>query len=108
MAIQMVQVALLLPQRTPAPAALSRKHTCIPDILKGQDVIAIRMDAPGGYYAYNYFRNDPNFLNPASAINPVQPRLQQPPLEQPRLTPGYTGIPTFSISDQSWQIPRSP
>jgi hypothetical protein len=66
----------------------------IPDILKGQDVIALRMDAPGGFYAYNYFRNDPNFLNPASAINP-------PPLGTTgtaiALTPGYTGIPTFSI-----------
>jgi hypothetical protein len=66
----------------------------IPDILKGQDVIALRMDAPGGFYAYNYFRNDPNFLNPASAINP-------PPVGTTgtaiALSPGYTGIPTFSI-----------
>jgi len=60
----------------------------IPDVLKGQAVIAIRMDAPGGYYAYNYFNNDPNFLNPVSSINPaaVEPAI-----------PGYHGIPTFSI-----------
>jgi hypothetical protein len=66
----------------------------IPDILKGQDVIAIRMDAPGGFYAYNYFRNDPNFLSPASAINP--PPAGTTGTTVPT-TPGYTGIPTFSI-----------
>jgi hypothetical protein len=66
----------------------------IPDILKGQDVIAIRMDAPGGFYAYNYFRNDPNFLNPNSAINPPLPGTAGATAPT---TPGYTGIPTFSI-----------
>ncbi|NMB58478.1 MAG: hypothetical protein GYA12_04865, partial [Chloroflexi bacterium] len=66
----------------------------IPDILKGQDVIAIRMDAPGGFYAYNYFRNDPNFLNPASAINPPPAGTAGALVST---TPGYTGIPTFSI-----------
>jgi hypothetical protein len=66
----------------------------IPDILKGQDVIAIRMDAPGGFYAYNYFRNDPNFLNPNSAINPPLPGTTG---TTSPTTPGYTGIPTFSI-----------
>lgn len=66
----------------------------IPDILKGQDIIAIRMDAPGGFYAYNYFRNDPNFLNPASAINPATTTTGT----ASTTTPGYTGIPTFSIS----------
>lgn len=61
----------------------------IPDILKGQAVLAIRMDAPGGYYAYNYFNNDPNFLNPVTSINPgtVSPAI-----------PGYHGVPTFSIA----------
>ncbi len=66
----------------------------IPDILKGQDVIAIRMDAPGGFYAYNYFRNDPNFLNPASAINPLPAGTNGALVST---IPGYTGIPTFSI-----------
>ena len=66
----------------------------IPDILKGQDVIAIRMDAPGGFYAYNYFRNDPNFLNPASAINPPPAGTAGALVST---TPGYTGIPTFTI-----------
>lgn len=66
----------------------------IPDILKGQDVIALRMDAPGGFYAYNYFRNDPNFLNPASAINPPPPGTTGAAVST---IPGYTGIPTFSI-----------
>ncbi len=66
----------------------------IPDILKGQDVIAIRMDAPGGFYAYNYFRNDPNFLGSASAINPPPAGTAGALVST---TPGYTGIPTFSI-----------
>ncbi len=66
----------------------------IPDILKGQDVIALRMDAPGGFYAYNYFRNDPNFLNPASALNPPPAGTTGALVST---TPGYTGIPTFSI-----------
>ncbi len=70
----------------------------IPDILKGQDIIAIRMDAPGGYYAYNYFRNDPNFLNPASAIYPA-PATSTTTNGTVAASPGYTGIPTFSISD---------
>jgi hypothetical protein len=39
--------------------------------------IALRMDAPGGFYAYNYFRNDPNFLSPASASPGPVPALQR-------------------------------
>ncbi|NLF50014.1 MAG: hypothetical protein GX577_02650 [Leptolinea sp.] len=70
----------------------------IPDILKGQDIIAIRMDAPGGYYAYNYFRNDPNFLNPASAIFPAPPTTTTAD-GTVIASSGYKGIPTFSISD---------
>lgn len=70
----------------------------IPDILKGQDVIAIRMDAPGGFYAYNYFRNDPNFLSAASAINPVPTTVNGTTAGTPAVNAGYTGIPTFSIS----------
>jgi hypothetical protein len=61
----------------------------IPDILKGQAVLTIRMDAPGGFFAYNYFNNDPNFLNPVTSLNPgtVSPVI-----------PGYSGVPTFSIA----------
>jgi hypothetical protein len=46
----------------------------IPEGLKGADRLAIRMDADGGFYAYNWFWNDPE-----AAPKP------------------YTGIPTFSI-----------
>lgn len=42
--------------------------------LAGSDLIAIRMDSAGGYYAYNWFYND------ATAPDP-----------------GYTGIPTITI-----------
>ncbi|NTV35852.1 MAG: hypothetical protein HGA53_02770 [Anaerolineaceae bacterium] len=48
----------------------------IPAALKGKERIAIRMDATsGGYYAYNWFWNNPS--TPA---------------------PAYTGIPTFTIT----------
>jgi surface antigen len=54
----------------------------IPDWLKGEAKIAIRMDATsGGWYAYNWFNN-----NTSSG-----------PLPTP--VPGYTGIPTFSIQN---------
>ncbi len=49
----------------------------IPDYLKGQAQIAIRLDSPQGYYSYNWFQND------AGA---------------PPLPPDYVGIPTFTIS----------
>jgi hypothetical protein len=60
----------------------------IPDLMKGQAVLTIRMDAPGGYYAYNYFNNDPNFLSPATpaTAGTVSSTI-----------PGYHGVPTFSI-----------
>ena len=51
----------------------------IPDKLKGLSTIAIRMDCPAGLYAYNWFYNN----TAAVTIPPA---------------PGYTGIPTFSIS----------
>ena len=51
----------------------------IPDALKGQSRIAIRMDATsGGYYSYNWFWNDKAVTTPTGT--------------------GYTGIPTFTIS----------
>jgi hypothetical protein len=51
----------------------------IPADLKGLDRIAIRLEATsGGYYAYNWFWN-----NPSEGSSET--------------TPGYTGIPTFSI-----------
>ena len=55
----------------------------IPDWLKGEAKIAIRMDATsGGYFAYNWFWNNTSDVTPG-----------------PTSTPGpvYTGIPTFSI-----------
>lgn len=53
----------------------------IPEGLHGLDRIAIRLEATsGGYYAYNWFWN-----NNSDDDTPVV------------VTPGYTGIPTFSI-----------
>jgi len=54
----------------------------IPAGLKGQAQISIRMDSNLGYFAYNWFNN--------SSIAAGTP--------SPTVTPGYTGIPTFSIS----------
>jgi len=56
----------------------------IPDALKGRQRIAIRMDAPGGFFAYNWFWN-----NTTGGV------VTQPPTTIPGT--GYTGIPTFNI-----------
>lgn len=50
------------------------KTFAVPAGLAGSDLIAIRMDSPNGYYAYNWFYND---------------------VAAPE--PGYTGIPTITI-----------
>lgn len=54
----------------------------IPEALKGEYQIAIRLESPVGYYSFNWFYN-----NTAAA----------PPISS---TPGtvYTGIPTFSVT----------
>ncbi len=57
----------------------------IPDGLKGKDRIAIRLEASGGYYAYNWFYN-----STGSGSTPT-------PGTTPTPVPGYSGIPTFSI-----------
>jgi len=49
----------------------------IPDQLKGSYQVAIRMDTPGGYYAYNWFYNNTTGSGWSG---------------------GYYGIPTFSIT----------
>lgn len=54
----------------------------VPAELKGLDRIAIRLEATDGvYYAFNWFWNNPSDVS--SGTTPT--------------TPGYTGIPTFSI-----------
>jgi hypothetical protein len=50
----------------------------IPAALKGKAILSIRLESPGGYYAYNWFVNGSS-TTPAPA-------------------PGYTGIPTFEIT----------
>lgn len=54
----------------------------IPDGLKGNSLLAIRMDCPLGFFAYNWFYN----TNSEGTPPPVVP-------------PGYSGFPTFSIKD---------
>ncbi len=53
----------------------------IPDSLKGSQRLAIRMDAPGGFFAYNWFWNN----------------TSAGPTPGPIPDTGYTGIPTFKI-----------
>ncbi len=50
----------------------------IPASLQGQSRIAIRMDASGGFFAFNWFFNSPTTVTPAPT--------------------SFVGIPTFSIS----------
>lgn len=57
----------------------------IPAALAGAAKIAIRLESPQGYYSYNWFYNAP-----APAATPASP-VSTP-------IPGYSGIPTFSIS----------
>lgn len=56
----------------------------IPAALHGRDRLAIRMDCTLGFYAFNWFWNAST--SGAPVPTPVPP------------IPGYTGIPTFSIS----------
>jgi hypothetical protein len=60
----------------------------IPAALAGSYQIAIRMDSPQGFFAYNWFYN-----NTTGVVTPV------PPIVTPGepTTPPYVGIPTFSI-----------
>lgn len=76
----------------------------IPASLKGSAQIAIRMDSPAGYFAYNWFDN----VTQGSTTGTVSP-TKTPGTATPTKTPGtatptktplgtaYTGIPTFSI-----------
>ncbi len=57
----------------------------IPAALAGASKIAIRLDSPQGYYSYNWFINAP-----PPAATPATPASTP--------IPGYSGIPTFSIS----------
>jgi hypothetical protein len=55
----------------------------IPSELKGSYKIAIRMDSPEGYYAFNWFFNSTTDGGVTPTVTPS--------------VPPYTGIPTFSI-----------
>jgi hypothetical protein len=58
----------------------------IPDALKGSQRLAIRMDATAGFFAYNWFWNKVSSSTSGSSSSGGSSS-----------TPGYTGIPTFSI-----------
>jgi len=63
----------------------------VPASLKGLAQIAIRMDSPSGYYAYNWFTNNGSGAVPTTTSTPSGTVTATP-------APGYTGIPTFSIT----------
>jgi hypothetical protein len=77
----------------------------IPAALRGSAQIAIRLDSPSGYFAYNWFYNS---TGDVTAV-PVTPTPGTPP--PPTATPAPRTIPTFSIvsvvSDQSVTIRTS-
>lgn len=65
----------------------------IPASLAGRSKIAIRMDSPQGYYAFNWFDNiDYNAGTPVATSTAVTATPSWTPV------PGYTGIPTFLIA----------
>lgn len=62
----------------------------IPAALHGARQIAIRLDAPGGYYSYNWFFN--STTDGATTPPPATPPATPPPTKTPSAT-----IPTFNI-----------
>ncbi|MCL4562396.1 MAG: hypothetical protein M1281_17515 [Chloroflexi bacterium] len=74
---------------------LSATYT-IPTELKGQALIAIRLESPEGYFSYNWFANAP--ATPSSATQTPAPTTTLTP--SPTTTPAASStatIPTFSI-----------
>lgn len=71
--------------KDPASGSAFTATYTIPAALAGASKIAIRLESPQGYYSYNWFYNAP-----APAATPAAPAGTP--------IPGYTGIPTFSIS----------
>ncbi|MHB0922469.1 MAG: hypothetical protein ACYC3H_00695 [Bellilinea sp.] len=74
----------------------------IPASLKGLAQIAIRMDSPSGYFAYNWFTNSTAVFTPSATTTatktPTTTATKTPSATTTATTkPGYTGIPTFSI-----------
>lgn len=68
----------------------------IPDALKGLAQIAIRMDSPAGYFAYNWFDNVSATIGTPSPTSKT-PTIATPSPTSKTITPAFTGIPTFSI-----------
>jgi hypothetical protein len=82
----------------------SQAHTFnIPGALAGLDRIAIRMESPLGYYAYNWFWNNTTGVVPTAT--PSGPTATPGPTNTPgptvtpapTSTPGYVGYPYFFI-----------
>jgi hypothetical protein len=68
----------------------------IPADLAGLSKIAIRMDSPQGYYAYNWFYNN-STAAPAPVATPVVVVPPVLPTQVVPTTPVYTGFPTLEI-----------
>jgi hypothetical protein len=64
----------------------------IPAALAGSHRIAIRMDSPQGFFAYNWFYN-----NTTGVVTPVPPTVTPGGPTLTPTTPPFVGIPTFSI-----------
>ncbi len=75
----------------------------IPDGFSGRKRIAIRMDSPQGYYAFNWFWNNTADVSKGSPCGESEkPASQEGSSSEQKPatsgTGGYTGIPTFSIA----------
>lgn len=68
----------------------------IPADLAGLSKIAIRMDSPEGYYAYNWFYNN-STAAPVPAATPVAVVPTVQPTQAAPTLPAYTGFPTLEI-----------
>ena len=80
--------ALVTTQASNSGGSFSATYT-IPDSLKNEYLIAIRLESPtSGYYAYNWFYNNSTSTTPAPAPNPA-----------PAPAPVPFVIPTFSIDE---------
>lgn len=68
----------------------------IPANLVGATKIAIRFDSPQGYYAYDWFDNQPSTATATTSGSTATPGPT--PTPKPTTASSYSGIPTISIS----------
>jgi len=74
------------------PGGTFKAKFYIPDELKGEDIIAIRLESPTSpYYSYNFFYNTTSYTNYNYNVAPP------PPAATPKPGSGSSDFPTFNI-----------